>query len=116
MKKSVVPLTDPVTRVCRNQTLRVCSVRVALGARSRDLLLLVVSQALKLSAVGTTIGLTASPLVSRPLSAFLYETSPYDLGTFLVVPAVLVAAAVAAGLWPAFRAARVDAMTALKAE
>ena len=58
-----------------------------------------------------------SPLgLSRFLASLLYQTSQYDLMTFLIVPAVLSAAALIACAVPARRAARVDPLIALRAE
>ncbi|MBV9677414.1 MAG: FtsX-like permease family protein [Acidobacteriaceae bacterium] len=91
-------------------------VRIALGADRRDLLLLVFRYGLQLSGVGIAIGILASLLVTRALSALLYDTSPYDLRTFVAVPLILALVALAASLFPAWRALRTDPVTALRTE
>ena len=91
-------------------------VRIALGADRRDLLFLVFRQGLQLSGAGIVVGVVASLIVTRQISALLYDTSPYDLRTFVAVPIILALVALAASLFPAWRAVRVDPMAALKAE
>jgi predicted permease len=91
-------------------------VRIALGANHRDLLLLVFQHCLRLSGAGIAIGLAVSMAVTRALSALLYNTSPVDPATFLVVPFLLALVALGAALFPAWRVIRTDPMTALRAE
>ncbi len=91
-------------------------VRIALGANRRDLLFLVVRQGLQLSGAGIVIGLVASILLTRALSALLYDTSPFDAGTFITVPLMLGVVALGASAWPAWRAAHTDPISALKTE
>ena len=91
-------------------------VRVALGAGSADVLRLVVGEAARLVAVGVVIGLVGAVAVTRVLSSLLYGVTATDHVTFLIVPAVLVAAALAAAAVPARRATKVDPMVALRYE
>ena len=91
-------------------------VRIALGADRRDLLLLVFKQSLRLSGTGIAIGLAASILVTRGVSALLYDTSRYDVGTFVTVPLILALVALGASTLPAWRAVHMDSLAALKAE
>ncbi len=91
-------------------------VRIALGAERHDLLTLVLRHGLQLCGAGIAVGIVASLLVTRAISALLYDTSPYDLRTFVAVPLILALVALAASLFPAWRAARTDPMAALKAE
>ena len=97
------------------QRTREIGVRSALGARARDIVALVVRQALSIVAVGVLFGLAAAVSVVRLLSAFLYGISPYDPLTFGAVPVVILIVAVVACLVPARRAAKVDPLTALRA-
>jgi putative ABC transport system permease protein len=53
-------------------------VRIALGATRHDLLGLVLRYSLQLSGIGVAIGLIASLVATRTLSALLYDTSPMD--------------------------------------
>jgi putative ABC transport system permease protein len=91
-------------------------VRIALGADRRDLLLLVFKRSLRLSGTGIVIGLAASILVTRAVSALLYDTSRYDVGTFFTVPSILALVALGASTLPAWRAVHTDAIAPLKAE
>jgi putative ABC transport system permease protein len=91
-------------------------VRRALGATTRDLLLLVGGRAAKVIGVGAGLGLVASPLVGRMLETMLFGVKPLDLATFALVTVIVAAAAVLAALGPAWRASRVDAASALRME
>jgi putative ABC transport system permease protein len=91
-------------------------VRLALGADRHDLLRLVLLHTLRLSVSGIALGLTASLVVTRALSALLYETSHYDPATFLAVPAILALVALCASVLPAWRAIHTDPARALRAD
>lgn len=91
-------------------------VRMAIGAQRGDILRLIFSQAGKLVGIGLVIGLAGSLAGSRLLRALLFEVSPQDPVTLVVVAVVLVSVAVAACWIPARRAARVDPMVALRCE
>ncbi|MBV9497752.1 MAG: ABC transporter permease [Acidobacteriaceae bacterium] len=91
-------------------------VRIALGANRRDLLALVFQHCLRLSGTGILVGVLASFVVTRALSALLYDTSPVDPGTFLVVPLILTLVAFGAALFPAWRVVCTDPITVLRAE
>ena len=90
--------------------------RMALGAKRSDVLLLVVRQGLIWTASGLLVGLLASLGVNRLLASLLYEVSPTDGGTYLMVSFSLALAAAAACLLPALRATRIDPLTALRCE
>jgi predicted lysophospholipase L1 biosynthesis ABC-type transport system permease subunit len=91
-------------------------VRIALGANRRDLLGLVLRHSLRLSGTGIAVGLAASVAVTRVLSSLLYDTSPLDPGTFIAVPLILFLVALGAAMFPAWRVARTNPITALRAE
>jgi putative ABC transport system permease protein len=91
-------------------------VRVALGATQRDIVGSVLSRALVFAIVGVGLGLVGAAVLSRLLSALLFEVSPYDAASFAVVSLGLVAVALLASWLPAYRAARVDPMVALRCE
>ncbi len=91
-------------------------VRLALGARRRDVLRLVLRQGLMLAAAGTVLGLGGAYAASRVMGTLLYQVSTTDAVTFLGAPAVLMAVALLACLLPAVRASRIDPMTALRYE
>ncbi|MEY2484408.1 MAG: hypothetical protein QOH39_56 [Verrucomicrobiota bacterium] len=88
-------------------------VRMALGAQRADVMRLVIGRALKLTALGTGIGLVMALVSTRALQALLYRVSAFDLSTFLFVTFVLGAVALAASYLPAQRATRADPMIAL---
>jgi putative ABC transport system permease protein len=91
-------------------------IRMALGATPRGVLGLVLRSAVRLTLAGTLLGLLGAVAASRLLRGLLFEVRPLDATTFLVVSAVVVAAALLASLLPALRATHVDPMTALRAE
>ncbi|MBZ5696633.1 MAG: ABC transporter permease [Acidobacteriia bacterium] len=91
-------------------------VRMALGAQPRSVLLLVLSQGLKLAILGLAVGLLVSLVLTRALSTVLFGVSPADPLTFVAVVGVLVAAVLLACWIPARRASRVDPMVALRYE
>ncbi|MDI1248772.1 MAG: ABC transporter permease [Lacunisphaera sp.] len=99
-----------------SQRTREFGVRLALGATTGDLLGHVLGQGLRLAGLGIAIGFGFALLLARLLARFLYGVSPFDAATFLGVSLLLGLIAVAACAWPAWRAAHVDPMTALRAE
>jgi predicted permease len=91
-------------------------VRIALGAETRGILLLVMRRGLILTAGGIVIGLVGAALLTRLLSSQLFGVRPVDPVTFAMVPLVLTAVALLATYIPARRATRVDPMVALRDE
>jgi putative ABC transport system permease protein len=98
------------------QRTREIGVRMALGADAADALRLVLGQSMRLVVGGTLCGLFASFIVTRALSGLLYEVSPLDPLVLFGVSSLLVAAAFAASLIPAWRATRTDPVVTLRAE
>lgn len=91
-------------------------VRMAFGARARDVVGLILKQALRQVSVGLAIGLALGALMAMALAVFLYHVSPGDPVAFTVVPALLVAVSLLASLVPARRASAVDPIVALRYE
>jgi putative ABC transport system permease protein len=90
--------------------------RLALGARQERVRNDVVRGGVVLCGVGVLVGVVAAVLVTRLLRSLLFEVSPLDPTTFLMVPLVLLVAAVAASYVPARRASQIDPATALRWE
>jgi putative ABC transport system permease protein len=98
------------------QRAREFGIRVALGAKTNDVLRLVLSGALKLTVAGIAIGLIASALLTRYLATLLFDVQPTDPVTFAGTAAVLATAALLACALPAWRAATVDPAVTLRQE
>jgi ABC-type antimicrobial peptide transport system permease subunit len=92
---------------------REIGIRVALGSRQPEIFRLVLTQGLKLLAIGLGLGVAASLALTRVLRGMLYGIEPDDPLVFAVVLAVLGAVAVVACTIPARRATRVDPIRAL---
>ena len=98
------------------QRTREVGIRMALGAGHRDVLMLVLRQALPLIVAGLGIGFTASLWLARLLGTLLFEVAPADPATSIAVATLLGSAALAAAALPAHRAATIDPMAALRRE
>ena len=95
---------------------REIGVRVALGARSRDVLTMILAQGLRTILIGLAIGLAGSLALTRTMASLLFGITATDPLTFAAVIALLVAAALLACYIPARRATKVDPMVALRYE
>jgi predicted permease len=91
-------------------------IRMALGARASDVLLLVLKQGMVLAASGAALGVALALLLSRVVSTLLFGVSGRDPLTLAVVSVVLTLVALLACYIPARRAARVDPLVALRYE
>jgi predicted permease len=91
-------------------------IRMALGARPRDVLNLVARQGVMLALIGVAIGLGVAMALTRLMSQLLFGVSTTDIVTFLSVPLVLLAVAAIACYIPARRATKVDPLVALRYE
>ena len=91
-------------------------IRVALGAAPRDVFRIVIGQGARLVVTGLAIGLAASFLLTRLLSAQLFGISAADPATYISVAVLLASVALLACYIPARRAMRVDPMVALRYE
>jgi putative ABC transport system permease protein len=95
---------------------REIGVRVALGAQPGQIVGMVVGKGAKLVIAGTLAGVGGALALSGLLKNLLFGVSPRDAATFVTVPVMLIAVALAAAYVPARRASRLDPMDALRSE
>ena len=98
------------------QRTREIGVRLALGAETGRVWWMIVLQGLRLVAAGVVIGAAAASGLTRLIASFLFGVEASDPATFLAVPIVLTAVALAAVAVPARRASRIDPVLALRGE
>lgn len=91
-------------------------IRMALGARPRDVLSLVVREGMTLAGLGIVLGMGGALAATRLLASLLYGVTPSDPLTFVSVAVLLAAVALLACWLPGRRAARVDPIVVLRAE
>jgi putative ABC transport system permease protein len=95
---------------------REIGIRLALGADRGSVYALVLRRMTSPAALGMVIGIVVAVLLSRALSALVFGIATTDVTTFAIVILTLAVVAVVATWVPAFRAARVPAVEAIKAE
>jgi putative ABC transport system permease protein len=98
------------------RSVREIGIRLALGAQVRDVLRQVVMEGMKPALLGTALGVAGALALGRQLSSLIFEVKPTDPITFVAVTVLLALIAFLATLIPAYRAARVDPMAALRYE
>ena len=98
------------------QRTREIGVRMALGARVSGILSLILREGMALALAGLAVGLASAMFLSRLLTRFLYGITPGDPVTYGVATVLVGGVALAACAVPAWRAARVDPMVALRDE
>jgi putative ABC transport system permease protein len=98
------------------QRTREFGIRVAMGARARDIIATVLREGLVLIGVGVALGTTGALVLTRAIQGMLFDVTPGDPVTYAVVGATLTLVAVVASYVPARRASRVDPMVAIREE
>jgi ABC-type antimicrobial peptide transport system permease subunit len=96
-----------------SQGTRELGLRMALGAGVKDLLRLVMSRGLRLTAAGIVIGIVAAVMLTRLMADLLYKVSPRDPIVFGTAFIILIVVAFIACFVPAWRATRIDPVEAL---
>jgi ABC-type antimicrobial peptide transport system permease subunit len=91
-------------------------VRIALGARSSQVVRLVLGEGMRAVGVGIALGVIAALGMGRLVASMLYNTSPRDPIVLVVVVATLAVVAIMASIIPAWRATGTDPAIALRAE
>ena len=89
---------------------------LALGARPENIIGLVVRQGMQLTLIGILAGLAGAAALTRVIASLLFGVGTRDVVTFLAVPVLLAAVALAATVIPALRATSVDPLVALREE
>jgi len=89
-------------------------IRMALGAKRRDVLRLVVGQGLALALLGITTGMVGAFWLTRSMASLLYEIRPTDPASLAEASVLLLIVALLANLIPARRAAKVNPVVALR--
>ncbi len=98
------------------QRRREIGVRMALGAQRHQVLAMILRQTTRLSVIGILVGVVSAFALTRLLRSLLFEVTPTDPLTFLIVPLLLAVAALTGGWLPARRAAKIDPAEALRNE
>ena len=96
------------------QRTRELAVRAAVGARPADIVRLVLGHTLAVTGLGLAAGLLAALALTRTIETLLYGVSPHDWITYVGVAILLIVVAAAASVGPAYRAAHVDPLRALR--
>ncbi|MBZ5555484.1 MAG: ABC transporter permease [Acidobacteriia bacterium] len=97
-----------------SRRMREMGIRVALGARPREIQSLVLGDSLRMSLIGVAIGLGVALGVMRLMSSWLFGVKAHDLSVYLASSVVAIAITLAASWYPAQKASRVDPMQVLR--
>jgi ABC-type antimicrobial peptide transport system permease subunit len=98
------------------QRVQEIGIRLALGADSSQVRTMLVYQGLRPALIGVAIGIAAALGLTRLIASFLFGVKAWDPLVFLVVPVVLISAALLAAWVPALRASRIEPTRALRYE
>jgi putative ABC transport system permease protein len=99
-----------------NQRTQEIGIRMALGAQTKDVLAMVLSEGFRMVGLGVIVGVAGGVALSRYLSSLFFGVSPANPATYLEVALLMIGIALIACLLPAWRAIRVNPMVALRYE
>jgi putative ABC transport system permease protein len=99
-----------------SQRTREIGIRIAMGARSKQVLSLILFQGARLALIGVTVGVVAALLLNHVMASLLYGLGAMDPLIFAMVPLSIVLVILLACYLPAHRATKVDPMVALRYE
>jgi len=99
-----------------SQRTREIGIRIALGAQRWNVLRLIMEQGAKLALVGVVVGLVGAVALTRVMTSLLFGVSATDLGTFSVVPVIVLVLILVGCYIPARRATKLDPVVALRDE
>ena len=91
-------------------------VRIALGAKTGDMLSLVLGGSIRTVAIGISVGMVIALVLGRLIESLLFDVSSHDPWAFAAATVILCSVAIGASTAPAIRAARTDPMQALRAD
>jgi putative ABC transport system permease protein len=91
-------------------------VRMALGAQRREIMQMILGEGARLSLAGLALGVAIALAATRLLKSALFGVTPTDATTYAAVVLLMLAVGLVACYLPARRAARVDPLTAIRAE
>ena len=99
-----------------SQRTREIGIRIALGAQRRNVLRLVMGQGARLAVAGVVVGVAGAFGLTRLMESLLFGVSARDLGTFSLVPVIVLALILVGCYIPAYRATKLDPLDALREE
>jgi ABC-type antimicrobial peptide transport system permease subunit len=99
-----------------SQRTREIGIRIALGAKGRDVIRMVLSQGIRPAAIGIVLGIAGAYWSSRVLESLLYNVETSDITTFAGVTLTLSAVVILAIVVPARKASRIPPVDALRVE
>ena len=98
------------------QRVREMGVRLALGGTRGMVARLVIRDALRMSSIGVALGIVGALAAGPLVASMLFQISPHDVTSLIAAAVVLLTATLLAAAWPAWRAARVNPVIALRAD